>query len=90
MGNAVERLVEAIVALGETLGLESVAEGVEELEELEALRSIGCRAWLRASISPSPCPSRSSKATFPASSALPSFKPSLARFSLLHSVPRRV
>jgi len=42
-GNDVHRLVEAIVALGETLGLESVAEGVEELEELEALRSIGCR-----------------------------------------------
>ncbi len=36
------RLVEGIMALGNTLGLETVAEGVEELEELAALRSVGC------------------------------------------------
>jgi EAL domain-containing protein (putative c-di-GMP-specific phosphodiesterase class I) len=42
-GNDVHRLLEAIVALGETLGLDSIAEGVEELEELVALRTIGCR-----------------------------------------------
>ena len=33
-GNEPLRLVEGIVALGNTLGLETVAEGVEELEEL--------------------------------------------------------
>ena len=42
-GEDLQRLVEAIVSLGGTLGLESVAEGIEELEELEALRSVGCR-----------------------------------------------
>jgi diguanylate cyclase (GGDEF)-like protein len=41
--NDLQRLVAAIVALGGTLGLESVAEGIEELEELEALRTVGCR-----------------------------------------------
>jgi len=42
-GSDVQRLVEAIVALGETLGIESIAEGVEDLGELTALRSVGCR-----------------------------------------------
>jgi diguanylate cyclase (GGDEF)-like protein len=41
-GNDLQRLVAAIVALGRTLGLESVAEGIEEPEELEALRLVGC------------------------------------------------
>ena len=41
-GNEPLRLVEGIMALGNTLGLETVAEGVEELEELAALRSVGC------------------------------------------------
>lgn len=36
-------IIEAIIALGDALRLECVAEGVEEVEELEALRAIGCR-----------------------------------------------
>lgn len=42
-GDEVPLIVEAIVALGDVLGLDSVAEGVEEVGELTALRSIGCR-----------------------------------------------
>ncbi len=42
-GEEVPLIIEAIIALGDVLGLESVAEGVEERRELAALRSIGCR-----------------------------------------------
>lgn len=42
-GDEVPLIVEAIIALADVLGLENVAEGVEEVQELAALRSIGCR-----------------------------------------------
>ncbi|HUF32599.1 MAG TPA: EAL domain-containing protein [Acidimicrobiales bacterium] len=35
-------LVRAIIRLGETLGLEVIAEGVERLDQVEALRGLGC------------------------------------------------
>ena len=35
-------ITRAIVGLGRTLGLRVVAEGVEHIEELHALREIGC------------------------------------------------
>jgi EAL domain-containing protein (putative c-di-GMP-specific phosphodiesterase class I) len=35
-------LAHAIVKLGHTLGLRTVAEGIEEPEQWEALRSLGC------------------------------------------------
>jgi diguanylate cyclase (GGDEF)-like protein len=36
-------LAQAIVNLGETLNLEVIAEGVEDFDQLEALRAMGCR-----------------------------------------------
>ncbi|MBW3669246.1 MAG: EAL domain-containing protein [Actinobacteria bacterium] len=36
-------LAQAIVSLGETLDLEVIAEGVEGLDQVEALRAMGCR-----------------------------------------------
>jgi diguanylate cyclase (GGDEF)-like protein/PAS domain S-box-containing protein/excisionase family DNA binding protein len=42
-------IIEAIVAMGQTLGLRVVAEGVETREQADALRSLGCRyaqGWL--------------------------------------------
>lgn len=36
------RLVRAIMALGESLNLRTVAEGIETREQLEALRALGC------------------------------------------------
>ncbi len=42
-GEEVPLIIEAIIALGDALGLKSVAEGIEELDELAALRSVGCR-----------------------------------------------
>jgi EAL domain-containing protein (putative c-di-GMP-specific phosphodiesterase class I) len=35
--------VAAVTAIGDTLGLRVVAEGVETAEELAALRDLGCR-----------------------------------------------
>jgi len=35
-------LTRAIVALGQSLGLETIAEGVERTEQLEILRATGC------------------------------------------------
>ncbi|MEA2386518.1 MAG: hypothetical protein QOJ22_692, partial [Thermoleophilaceae bacterium] len=37
-------IVESTIRLGQTLGLEVVAEGVETLETLERLRELGCHA----------------------------------------------
>jgi EAL domain-containing protein (putative c-di-GMP-specific phosphodiesterase class I) len=37
-------IVRAVVALGQALGIVTVAEGVETVEQLEALRSLGCDA----------------------------------------------
>jgi len=39
----VRLIIEAIITLADALGLQSVAEGVEELDELAALRDVGCR-----------------------------------------------
>lgn len=39
----VRLIIEAIITLADALGLQSVAEGVEELDELAALRTAGCR-----------------------------------------------
>lgn len=39
----VRLIIEAIITLADALGLESVAEGVEQLDELAALRNVGCR-----------------------------------------------
>jgi EAL domain-containing protein (putative c-di-GMP-specific phosphodiesterase class I) len=36
-------LLEAIVAMGESLGLVLVPEGIEEPEQADALRALGCR-----------------------------------------------
>ena len=36
-------LARAIIDIGESLGLRVVAEGIEEPEQLERLREIGCR-----------------------------------------------
>src|SRR6185503_9715611 len=36
-------LLQAIVAMGESLGLVLVPEGIEEPEQAEALRALGCR-----------------------------------------------
>jgi diguanylate cyclase (GGDEF)-like protein/PAS domain S-box-containing protein len=36
-------LVRAIITLGQTLGLETVAEGIETAEQLDALRELGCQ-----------------------------------------------
>ena len=38
-----ERLVAAIVRLGATLGLETVAEGIEDQSQLDRLRALKCR-----------------------------------------------
>lgn len=38
----VQELTRAIVGLGQTLGFEITAEGIETVEQLEFLRSIGC------------------------------------------------
>jgi len=35
-------IVEAIISLAHSLGLEAVGEGVETAEQLESLRSMGC------------------------------------------------
>jgi EAL domain-containing protein (putative c-di-GMP-specific phosphodiesterase class I) len=35
-------LTQAIVKLGKSLGLETIAEGIEQLEQLDALRQLGC------------------------------------------------
>ena len=37
-------IADAMIALGRSLGLEVVAEGVEELDQLAALRELGCEA----------------------------------------------
>ncbi|HVD68821.1 MAG TPA: EAL domain-containing protein, partial [Actinomycetota bacterium] len=37
-------LVRAIVEMAKTLRLETVAEGIEETEQLDELRSAGCRS----------------------------------------------
>jgi diguanylate cyclase (GGDEF)-like protein len=42
-GDEVPLIIQAIIALSDALGLETVAEGVEEQEELAALRTVGCR-----------------------------------------------
>ena len=36
-------LVRTVLSLGETLGLDMIAEGIESVEQLKALRRIGCR-----------------------------------------------
>ncbi len=36
------RLVRAIISLGQSLGMRIVAEGIETVEQLEALRALGC------------------------------------------------
>ena len=36
-------LLQAIVAMGESLGLVLVPEGIEEPEQADALRALGCR-----------------------------------------------
>jgi ammonium transporter, Amt family len=41
-GNGDSGLVRSIIAIGKTLGLTTVAEGVETVEQLEALRELGC------------------------------------------------
>ena len=41
-GNGDSGLVRSILAIGKTLGLTTVAEGVETVEQLEALRELGC------------------------------------------------
>jgi diguanylate cyclase (GGDEF)-like protein len=42
-GAAEQRLVSAILRLGSTLGLETVAEGIEDASQRDRLRRIGCR-----------------------------------------------
>jgi diguanylate cyclase (GGDEF)-like protein/PAS domain S-box-containing protein len=41
-GNTDSGLAAAIIAIGERLGLEVVAEGIEELEQIGTLRDLGC------------------------------------------------
>ena len=41
-GNADSSLVRSILAIGKKLGLTTVAEGVETVEQLETLRELGC------------------------------------------------
>jgi EAL domain-containing protein (putative c-di-GMP-specific phosphodiesterase class I) len=36
-------LVRTVLSLGETLGLDMIAEGIESVEQLKAMRRIGCR-----------------------------------------------
>jgi EAL domain-containing protein (putative c-di-GMP-specific phosphodiesterase class I) len=43
-GAAVGSLAGAVIAIGNSLGLEVVAEGVEDAGQLAALRSLGCDA----------------------------------------------
>jgi EAL domain-containing protein (putative c-di-GMP-specific phosphodiesterase class I) len=38
-----DAIVASVVALGTTLGLEVVAEGIETAEQLAALKALGCR-----------------------------------------------
>ncbi|HTT87459.1 MAG TPA: EAL domain-containing protein [Acidimicrobiales bacterium] len=42
-GGDVPLIVQAIIALGDALGLETVAEGLERPDELALLRTVGCR-----------------------------------------------
>jgi EAL domain-containing protein (putative c-di-GMP-specific phosphodiesterase class I) len=42
-GGEVPLIVQAIIALGDALGLATVAEGVEDRQELDMLRNVGCR-----------------------------------------------
>jgi len=39
-----DAIVKTILVLGENLGLEVVAEGIETVAQFERLRSLGCRA----------------------------------------------
>jgi EAL domain-containing protein (putative c-di-GMP-specific phosphodiesterase class I) len=44
-------VVKAILAMGQSLGLYTIAEGVEQQSQLDSLRDLGCDAfqgWLRA------------------------------------------
>lgn len=41
--NRSESIVKTILMLGQNLGIEVVAEGIETIEQLEKLRSLGCR-----------------------------------------------
>ena len=49
--DAIPAIVRGLLDLGRTLGLETVAEGVEDVVQRDALRSMGA-TWPRASCSP--------------------------------------
>jgi EAL domain-containing protein (putative c-di-GMP-specific phosphodiesterase class I) len=40
----IESLIAAIIALADELGMQTVAEGVETIEQANRLRTLGCRA----------------------------------------------
>jgi EAL domain-containing protein (putative c-di-GMP-specific phosphodiesterase class I) len=42
-GHARSPLVEAVIKLGDALGLETVAEGIERAEQFDRLRTLRCR-----------------------------------------------
>ena len=55
-----EELMEGIIALGKTLGLRVIVEGVESAEQEQELLRLGCRIAQGYHLGP-PCPQRRSK-----------------------------
>jgi len=69
-GNDDEAIVSAIVALGKTLGMNIVAEGVETAEQQELLTRLGCNA-LQGFLLGSPMPADELRASLPKASGAP-------------------
>lgn len=44
-GQVNERMVRAFIAIAQTFGLKTLAEGVETVEHLDVIRSLGCESW---------------------------------------------